>query len=55
MQHVENSEENLEMKKRHCRSWSLSMAIQLADIGADTNVVKAFESALALLNNRVNH
>ncbi|KAG2415739.1 hypothetical protein HFD88_006930 [Aspergillus terreus] len=38
MQHVQNSEESLEMKKRHY-----------------TNVVKAFESALALLNNRVNH
>lgn len=36
MQHVQNSEEDLEKKRKHY-----------------VNVVKAFESALALLNDRV--
>lgn len=58
MQHVQNSEETLENKKKHCTidRWLLNIkykAAVLTRFHIDTEVVKAFEGALALLNARM--
>lgn len=58
MQHVQNSEETLENKKKHCTidRWLLNIKYKsavLTRFHIDTEVVKAFEGALALLNARM--
>lgn len=56
MQHVQNSEEDLEKKRKHCMLLTLSYKVTMLfplTLQIDVNVVKAFESALALLNDRV--
>jgi hypothetical protein len=45
--YVQNEEDELERKRTHCESFSFSSLARLTT--ADTNVVKAFESALNLL------
>lgn len=51
MQHVQNSETKLEDKKKHCKNNVLLLGNDKMLImpNVDANVVKAFESALALL------
>lgn len=55
MQHVQNSEERLENKRKHCTICQpiFEEEYRGTDLTPiDTDVVKAFESALALLNGR---
>ena len=56
MQHVQNSEEDLEKKRKHCTLLILSYEAMMRfflTLQLDVDVVKAFESALALLNDRI--
>lgn len=56
MQHVQNSEVNVENKKRHCKALSVSQPLKQALTvlsGQDMEVVKAFQSALAMLNEQL--
>lgn len=53
MHHVQNSEETLEKKRKHCMSQLKCMFMPNNFIPTDMDVIKAFESALALLNDRV--
>lgn len=55
MQHVQNSEVNVENKKKHCKylvlvTWKQDL---FADLSKDEEVVKAFQNALALLNDQM--
>ena len=50
MDYVQNCEASLEEKKKHCMTPHQSLPFDLLTVSVvDTNVVKAFESALALL------
>lgn len=54
MQHVQNSEESVENKKRHCELYETIFGPRTRELTTilepDMEVVRAFESALALLN-----
>lgn len=53
MQHVQNSEMSVESKKKHCKPNEslMNRCLKLTTCGSeDEEVVKAFQSALALLN-----
>lgn len=49
MQYVQNAEQELAEKKKHCKTPASAFPNSYPD-SPDANVVKAFESALALLN-----
>jgi hypothetical protein len=55
MQHVQNSEVNVENKKKHCESPFVLLGSQrlIAHLSKDVEVVKAFQNALALLNDQM--
>lgn len=53
MQHVQNSEVNVENKKKHCKPFSLNVRDLTAHRSKDAEVVKAFQNALALLNDQL--
>jgi hypothetical protein len=55
MQHVQNSEVNVENKKKHCESPLVLLESQrlIAHLSKDVEVVKAFQNALALLNDQM--
>ncbi|KAJ5577797.1 uncharacterized protein N7459_006761 [Penicillium hispanicum] len=56
MQHVQNSEANMENKKKHCEALETTICHDVGTDhlhGKDMEVVKAFQSALALLNEQL--
>lgn len=56
MQHVQNSEVSVENKKRHCKSLFVPLTWKqglIAHLSEDAEVVKAFQNALALLNDQM--
>lgn len=56
MQHVQNSEVTVENKKKHCKSLFVPLARNqglVAHLCEDAEVVKAFQNALALLNDQM--
>jgi hypothetical protein len=56
MQHVQNSEVNVENKKKHCKSHIVLLTWKqglIAHLFKDAEVVKAFQNALALLNDQM--